>query len=290
MLLPLLLRATSVFEDPADPSVGDVLDGMAPNISSGNPLGALRLTLSEPSGHSGREREGGGGAIVAESCAPVVADGAGDRPCCSAEDILPVAVDWSVAEDPSLLWWPRGLGPQPLYTLRVEWYPGTDGTCPPLKDNTSVDDADCNGDGPVTVVTRKIGLRRISLVREPRSVGKRSTISGDRDHGPEEAEATGGRGQFFGVVGESVAEMLDVVGRISGNREAVGEIDADFDSDQEVLSASSRFSGAHEAAGELESGQEVLVGEISGDHRESIGNDLKHLFIDGESEMENYGW
>lgn len=56
------------------------------------------------------------------------------------ESVWPVRAKMKVT-DPSL-WWPRGMGRsgqqqqqqqrQPLYTLRVDWYPGTDASCPLL--------------------------------------------------------------------------------------------------------------------------------------------------------------
>ena len=126
----------------------------------------------------------------------------------SAEEVVPVAADLSVA-DPHLRW-PRGLGPQPLYALRVDWYPGTDGACPPSPDGRVA---------PRSSVTHKIGLRRVLLVRERR--GSTGSARGGKErreiHGENEAAVV----EEVVVDGESGEEGA---GRIYGDYggEAVG--------------------------------------------------------------------
>ena len=145
------------------------LDGFERDYDAENiTLGAVRFTLWDTT-------ERLEGETVAESCAAVTVvapEGTGNSAGgvegirLSAEEIFPVSANLSVT-DPHL-WWPKGLGPQPLYTLRVDWYPGTLGSCPPHQ-NDDPYSSDAVPVAPRSTETRRIGLRQVSLMREPRS-------------------------------------------------------------------------------------------------------------------------
>ncbi|KAK9829297.1 hypothetical protein WJX72_005014 [[Myrmecia] bisecta] len=80
-----------------------------------------------------------------------------------------VSVELNISQ-PLDLWWPAGYGRQPLYNFTIAYQPATSDTAP-AKQEEGATPANLCGSGQASCLTRRVGLRRIELVREPLTNG-----------------------------------------------------------------------------------------------------------------------
>ena len=67
---------------------------------------------------------------------------------------------WTITVDQPELWWPWALGDQPLYDVRIEIGPAADASAAGASPDNAADNASPE---PSHIVTRRIGLRRVTL-------------------------------------------------------------------------------------------------------------------------------
>ncbi|CAM9878327.1 unnamed protein product, partial [Phaeothamnion confervicola] len=165
------------------------VDAMLSHLPPGIVYGRLVVSLLAPDAQLIAATWNGSFCFDDEGGGSVRGEGGKDQP-----PMRRISSPWISVERPEL-WWLRGLGPQPLYTLTVAWLPVADavaaaaagrideepraGTVAALSVGSGSGaaaalSAEADGVAGVTRLTRHIGLRHAELVREPVSDGGES--------------------------------------------------------------------------------------------------------------------